>query len=81
MRKPLLAAQALALAFAGIVSASGQEAGTVAAGRRLALKVCANYHVVSQSGSPADPQPAGPWLRRDRCTARSHRGVVAQISV
>ena len=40
MRKPLLAAQALALAFAGIVPASGQEAGTVAVlGKGKSVKV------------------------------------------
>ena len=66
MRKPLLAAQALALAFAGIVPASGQEAGTVAAGRRLALEVCASCHVVSadQGRAPIFNPPA-PALCRD----------------
>jgi hypothetical protein len=77
MRKPLLAAQALALAFAGIVPASGQEAGTVAAGRRLALEVCASCHVVSadQGRAPILNPPAlpssrslrGPKSPRRRC--------------
>jgi|HubBroStandDraft_6_1064221.scaffolds.fasta_scaffold708997_2 mono/diheme cytochrome c family protein len=60
MRKPLLAAQALALAFTEIVPASGQEAATVAAGRRLALEVCANCHVVSadQGRAPILNPPA-----------------------
>jgi mono/diheme cytochrome c family protein len=56
MRKPLLAAQALVLTFAGIVPASGQEAGTVAAGRALALEVCASCHVVSADQGRA-PRP------------------------
>ena len=60
MRKPLLAAQALALALTGIVPASGQEAGTVAAGRRLALEICASCHVVSadQGRAPILNPPA-----------------------
>ena len=60
MRKPLLAAQAIALAFAGVVPASGREVGTVAAGRRLALEVCASCHVVSadQGRAPILNPPA-----------------------
>ena len=61
MRKPLLAAHAFALALTGIVPASGQEAGTVAAGRRLALEVCASCHVVSaDQGRAPILNPAAP---------------------
>ena len=69
MRKPLLAAHAFALALTGIVPASGQEAGTVAAGRRLALEVCASCHVVS-----ADQGRAPILTRRPLPSSRSLRG-------
>jgi cytochrome c len=58
--KPHLAALALALIFAGNFATHGQEAGTVAAGRRLALEVCARCHVVSadQTRAPVLNPPA-----------------------
>ena len=82
MRKPLLAAQALALAFAGIVPASGQEAGTVAAGRRLALEVCASCHVVSadQGRAPILNPPAPAFVEiaaRPEVTEASLRKFLA----
>jgi mono/diheme cytochrome c family protein len=54
MTRSLLAALALALPLAAVIPALGQEAGSAAAGRKLALEVCASCHVVS-----AD-QPRGP---------------------
>ena len=83
MRKPLLAAQALALAFAGIVPASGQEAGTVAAGRRLALEVCASCHVVSadQGRAPILNPPAPAFVEiaaRPEVTEASLRKFLAE---
>jgi len=83
MRKPLLAAQALALAFAGIVPASGQEAGTVAAGRRLALEVCASCHVVSadQGRAPILNPPAPGFVEiaaRPEVTEASLRNFLAE---
>ena len=70
MTRPLLAALALALPLAGVIPALGQEAGTAAAGRKLALEVCASCHVVVRRPGPrACPQAAGAGAFR-----RSPRG-------
>jgi mono/diheme cytochrome c family protein len=60
MTRPLLAALALALPLAAVIPARGQEAGTAAAGRKLALEVCASCHVVSadQARAPVLNPPA-----------------------
>jgi mono/diheme cytochrome c family protein len=58
-------ALALSLSFAlgGIVPASGQEAGAVAEGREIALKVCAICHIVTedQAQPPTLKPPAPPF--------------------
>ena len=60
MTRSLLAAMALALPLAAVIPALGQEAGTAAAGRELALEVCATCHVVSadQARAPVLKPPA-----------------------
>jgi mono/diheme cytochrome c family protein len=60
MTRSLLAALALALPLAWVIPALGQEAGTAAAGRKLALEVCASCHVVAadQARAPILKPPA-----------------------
>ena len=60
MTRPLLAALAVALPLAAVAPARGQEAGTAAAGRKLALEVCASCHVVvpDQARAPVLKPPA-----------------------
>ena len=60
MKSSFFSALALALAFAGVVPACGQEARDVAAGRKLALDVCASCHVVApdQARAPVLDPPA-----------------------
>jgi mono/diheme cytochrome c family protein len=59
MKSSFFAALALALGFARVVPACGQEAD-VAAGRKLALDVCASCHVVApdQARAPVLNPPA-----------------------
>jgi len=59
MKSSFISAAALALAVARVVPASGQEAD-VAAGRKLALEVCASCHLVGpdQARAPVLNPPA-----------------------
>jgi mono/diheme cytochrome c family protein len=60
MTRSLLAALAVALPLAGVIPVRSQEAGPAAAGRKLALEVCASCHVVSadQARAPVLKPPA-----------------------
>jgi mono/diheme cytochrome c family protein len=83
MTRPLLAALALALPLAGVIPALGQEAGAAAAGRKLALKVCASCHVVSadQARAPVLKPPAPSFSQiaaRPDLTEASVRGFLAE---
>ncbi len=64
MKRSLAAMLALGLFLAGAVAAPAEEPAAVAAGRDVALKICANCHLVAE-GQPKAPilEPPAPSFR------------------